>query len=137
MVGVGELALIGHQTAGHTAVAVGVAALRGRRLVDVGEESFNGFLYGVGAAEGANQARLLQRVTGLAQLVAHHLTLTTGQGPLAHVKGVAVCGQHLVHAEGGAVLIFKHELSAFGGTGPVEEALQLIGGVVKQLNTYA
>ena len=69
MVGVGELALIRHQAACHTAVAVGVAALHGRGLVDVGEESLNGLLYGVGAAESANQTGFLRGVARLAQLV--------------------------------------------------------------------
>ena len=69
VVGVGELALIGHQTACHTALAVGVAALHGCGLVDVGQEGFNGLLYGVGAAEGANQTGFLRGVARLAQLV--------------------------------------------------------------------
>ena len=134
VVGVGELVLVAHEAAGDRPAAVRVAALLGRPDVLVGEEGVDGLLDGVGAAEGPDDAALGARVLLLLDVPGDALLLPGGHWPLRGVAPVGVAGEDLVRVEDRSVLEAEDVLPVLGGGRPVEQARQLEGGVVKQVD---
>ena len=134
VVGVGELVLVAHEAAGDRPAAVRVAALLGRPDVLVGEEGVDGLLDGVGAAEGSDDAALGTRVLLLLDVPGDALLLPGRHGPLRGVAPVGVAGEDLVGVEDRSVLEAEDVLPVLGGGRPVEQARQLEGGVVEEVD---
>ncbi len=131
VVAVGPFARVAHKAARHAALAVGVAALVGRRLVDVGQQCLDGLLDGVRAAESADDARLLGWVAGTFGLVGHRVGLARGRRPRRCVTPVAVSCQHRIDVACRAVLLPEHPLAVAAGARPVHQTRQLVGRHVK------
>ena len=73
MVAVCELAVVDDDTGRGISGDIVVPAVHGRRRIHIREEGVDGFLHGIGTAEGTHHTRLCQRVGLLSDAVLHHL----------------------------------------------------------------
>ena len=134
MVAVGELPIVHHHAGGGVCGDVVIAPVHGGRFVDIGEEGFDGFLNGIGAAESTHDTGLFQRVGLLGDAPAHRFGLARGNRPGGGVVPIGVLGEIGVRVQQRAFLGFVEELAVCGGGRPVHQAAGFIGGIVKQVD---
>ena len=134
MVAVGKLPIVHHHAGGGVCGDVVIAPIHSGRFVDIGEEGFDGFLNGVGAAESAHDTGLFQRVGLLGDAPAHRFGLAGGNRPGGSVMPIGVLGEIGVRVQQRAFLDFVEELAVYGGGGPVHQAAGFIGGIVKKVD---
>ena len=113
VVGVEERAVVVHdRTARRTALGVGVTCLTAADClsVHVGQEFSDGRRYVVGAAEQTYHARFLGWLAGLLLSLLSDGHLIVRHGPQVTVSpcvAVAVCSEHIVNLEDGALLLME------------------------------
>ena len=134
VVGVRPGVLVCHHAAEGRAVLVGPAVLLCGLCVDSGQEGLDGLGDAVGAAEGADDARLgawVLLLRSAADWVVHFV-----HGPLGHVAPVGIGGEECVGVSGFAFSCQSDELGVPGSRGPVHEAARLVGARVEQCEAY-
>ena len=134
MVAVGKLPIVHHHAGGGVCGDVVIAPIHSGRFVDIGEEGFDGFLNGVGAAESAHDAQLFQGVGLLGDAPAHRFGLAGGHRPGGSVMPICILSEIGVRIQQRSFLGLVEELSVCGGGRPVHQAAGFIGGIVKQVN---
>ena len=134
MVAVRKFPIVHHYAGGGVGGDIVVPPVHGGRFVDIGEEGFNRFLNGIGAAKGAHNAGLFQGIGLLGDAPAHRFRLPGGNRPSGSVTPIGVFGKIGIRVQQRAFLGFVEELAVCGGGGPVHQAAGFIGGIVKQVD---
>ena len=131
---VSEAALIGDETGGAVSGDIVIASFQGGGAVDIGEESLDGGIDVIGAAECTHRAVLFQRVGLFRDAALHDLGLARAHGPLGRIMPVPIAGEDLIRIQQGPVLGLEEELAVRRSGGPVHEAGGLVAGIVHHLD---
>ena len=132
--GVGELVLIDHKPRGRGALAVGVAALDAAGLVLIRQELRQHVRHRIGAAERADEPRLVQGVLLLLQQALLFFRFPTGPGVGRDVRPICVPGQHGIGIQPRGVDALEQIFPIYGDGRPEHQPLGFVGGVVEVLN---
>ena len=135
MMAVCEFAVIQDNTSTTVRRDVVIAAIHGRRCVNVCEEGINGVLDGISTAECTHNTGFGQRIGLLGDAAADSFGLTAGNRPSGSVVPVGISTQIFVGVQIRTVLGFEEKLTVSGGGRPVHQTTGFIGGVVEQINS--